>query len=155
MKFSKVIPLFQFKTVSSPLHVLENQCFEHIPVFYQNEFQMVDQVTCKTFPWSNKAPCTTTNFDQQILLDADGDELYRLAPYPCKAKNHRRMFMPYETENHFTNADFAAQQLGIYSQRDWTDSIDRMKFNQLVDDAAEWFETAQAVYVADLAKPAQ
>ena len=137
MKISNVISLFQFKTVSSRLHVLENQCFERIPKFYQNELQIVDQVTYKTFPWSNKAPCTTNNFDQQILLDAEGYELYRLTPYPMKAKNHRRMFMPYETENHFTNADFAAQQLGIYSRRDWSDSIDKMKFNQLVDDATE------------------
>ena len=50
--------------------------------------------------------------------------------------------------------DFTAQQLGINSQHDWTKSIDKMKFNQLVDDAAEKFEVAQAVTFPDLAKQA-
>ena len=63
--------------------------------------------------------------------------------------------MPDEVENRFNHADFTAQQLGIYSQHDWTKSIDKMKFNQLVDDAAEKFEVAQAVNFADFAKQAQ
>ena len=48
-------------------------------------------------------------------------------------------------ENGFTHVDFTAQQVGIYSQHDWTKSIDKMKFNQLVDDAAEKFEVERAV----------
>ena len=63
--------------------------------------------------------------------------------------------MPDEVENRFTHADFTAQQLGIYSQHDWTNSVDSKKFNQLVDDAAEKFEVARAVIFADLAKQAQ
>ena len=38
---------------------------------------------------------------------------------------------------------------------DWTKSIEKMKFNQFVDDAAEKFEVARAVSFADLAKQAQ
>ena len=54
-------------------------------MYYQNRLQFVDQVTRKTFPWSIKAPCVSDSFDQQISLDADGDETYRLTPYPIKA----------------------------------------------------------------------
>ena len=81
LKSQNVISLFQCKVVSSPLYVLENQCFERIPIYYQNKLQFVDQVTRKTFPWSTKAPCKSKNFDQQISLDADGDDTYRLSPY--------------------------------------------------------------------------
>ena len=52
LKSQIVISLFQCKVVSSPLYVLENQCFERIPIYYQNKLQFVDQVTRKTFPWS-------------------------------------------------------------------------------------------------------
>ena len=58
-------------------------------------------------------------------------------------------------ENPFNHADFTAQQLGVYSQHDWTKSINKRKFNQLVDDAAANTEVAQAVNFADLAKQAQ
>ena len=34
-----------------------------------------------------------------------------------------------------------------YSQRDWTNSIDKMKFNQLVDEAAEKFELAHNISI--------
>ena len=49
----------------------------------------------------------------------------------------------------------SAQQLGIYSQRDWTNFIDKTKYNQLVDDSALEFEKAQAVNLEILAKQAQ
>ena len=130
-------------TVSSPFYVLENQCFERIPIFLY------------TFPWSVRAPYKSSNFDQQISLDTDGDESYRLTHYPIKARNPVRTFTPDEVENRFTHADFTAQQLGIYSQHDGTKSIDKMKFHQLVDDATEKFEITQAVNFADFAKQAQ
>ena len=93
--------------------------------------------------------------DQQISLDADGDDTYRLTPYPIKARNPVITFTPDEVENRFTHADFTAQELRIYNQHDWTKSTDKMKFNQLVDDAAKKFEVARAVNFADLAKQAQ
>ena len=127
------------------LFTSENQCFERIPILYQNELQFVDQVTRQIFPWSIKVLCKSDNFDNQILLDADGDDTYCLTTYPIKARNPVRTFTPDEIENRFTHADFSAQQLGIYSQHDWTKSIDKMNFNQLVDDAAEKFEVAQAL----------
>ena len=34
LKSQNVISLFQCKVVSSPLYVLENQCFERIPIYY-------------------------------------------------------------------------------------------------------------------------
>ena len=91
----------------------------------------------------------------KISLDADGDGSYPLTTYPIKARNPVRTFTPDEVENYSTHADFTAQQLGIYSQHDWTKPINKMKFNQGVDDAAENFEAAQAVNFADLAKQAQ
>ena len=108
-----------------------------------------------TFPWSIKAPCKSDNFDQQISLDADGDESYRLKPYPIKVRSPVRTFTADEVENTFTHADFTAQQFSIYSQHNWTKSIDKMKFNQLIDDAADKFEVAQAVDSTNLAKKAQ
>ena len=54
LKSSNVISLFQCEVVSSTLYVLENQCFERIPIYYQSKLQFVDQVTRKTFPWSIK-----------------------------------------------------------------------------------------------------
>ena len=89
------------------------------------------------------------------MLEADVDDTYCLTPYPIKARNPVRTFTPDEVENRFTHADFAAKQLGIYSQHDWTKSIDKMKINQLVNDAAENLEVAQAANFADLAKQAQ
>ena len=74
LKSQNVISLYQCKVVSSPLYVLENQCFEPIPIYYQIKLQFVDQITRKTFPWSIKAPCKSENFDQQISFDADGDD---------------------------------------------------------------------------------
>ena len=65
-----------------------------------------------------------------------------------------RTFTPDDLENRFTQAHFSAQQFGIHSQHDWTKSIDKMNFIQLVDDAAEKFEVPQAVIIADLAKQA-
>ena len=87
LKRSNAISLFQGKTVSSPLFVLDNQCFERIPIFYQNILQFVDQVTRNIFPLSIKAPCKIDNFDQQISLDADGDESYRWTLYSIKERN--------------------------------------------------------------------
>ena len=87
-------------------------------MFYQNKLQFVGHVTPKTFPWSIKASCKSDNFDQQISLDADGDESYRLTLYPIKAQNPVRTFTPVEVENQFTQADFTAQQLGLKSQHD-------------------------------------
>ena len=63
LKSQNVISLFQCKVVSSPLYVLENQCFERVPLYYQNKLQFVDQVNRKTIPWSIKAPCKSENFD--------------------------------------------------------------------------------------------
>ena len=63
LKCQNVISLFQCKVVSSPLYVLENQCFERIPIYYQNKLQFVDEVIRKIFPWSIKAPCISKNFD--------------------------------------------------------------------------------------------
>ena len=113
LKIQNVTSLFQCNVVSSPFYVLENQYFERIPIYYQNKLQFVDQVTRKTFPWSIKAPCKSENFDQQISLDADGDDIYRLTPYPTKARKPVKTFTPDEVENRFTHADFTAQQLGI------------------------------------------
>ena len=94
IKSSNVNSLFQCKVVSSPLYVLENRCLERIPIFYQNKLKFVDQVTRKTFPWSIKSTCKANNFDQQISLDADGDDTFRLTPYPIKARNPVRTFTP-------------------------------------------------------------
>ena len=86
LKSSNLTSLFQCKVVSSPLWVLENLCFERIPNYYENKLQFVVQVTRKTFSWSIKAPFNSDNFDQQISLDADGNDTYRLIPYPIKAQ---------------------------------------------------------------------
>ena len=80
LKSSNVISLLQCKVVSSPLHVLENQCLESIPIYYQNKLQFADQVTRKTFHWSIKAPCKSENLDKKILPNADEDDTYRLTP---------------------------------------------------------------------------
>ena len=106
----------------------------------------------KTFLWSIKGPYKSDNFDQQISLDADGDESNRLTPYPIKARNPVRTFTPDEVKNRFTHADFTAQQLGIYSEHGWNKSIDKANFNQIVDDATEKFEVEKAVNFPDLAK---
>ena len=53
-KNSNVFSLFQFKVVSSPLYVLEKQCFERILIYYQNKLKFVGHVTRKTLPWSIK-----------------------------------------------------------------------------------------------------
>ena len=115
LKSQYVISLFQCKVVSSPFYVLENQCFKRIPIYYQNKLQFVDQVTRKTFTWSNKAPCKSKNFDQQMSFEADGKDTYCLTPYPIKARNPLRTFTSDEVENRFTHADFTAQHFGIYS----------------------------------------
>ena len=123
--------------------------------YYQNKLQFVDQVTRKTFPCLIKAPCGSDNSEQQISLNADGDDTYRLITCPIKAQKPLTIFRPDEVEKRSTHADLTAQKLGIYSQHDWTKSIDRIKCNQLVDDAAQKFEVAQAVNFADLARQAQ
>ena len=106
-----VISLFQCKNVSSPLYVLENQCFERFPIYYQNKLQLVDQVTC--FTWSIKAPCKSDNFDQQVSLDSNGDDTYCLTTYPIKARDPVRTFTPDEIDNRFNHADFSAKQLAF------------------------------------------
>ena len=115
LKSQNVISLCQCKTVSLALYVLKDQCFERIPIYYQNKVQFVDQVTHKTFHCSIKAPCKSDNLDQQISLDEDGDNAYRLTPYPNKAHNPVKNFTPAEVDSQFTHADFTAQQLGFYS----------------------------------------
>ena len=62
-KSSNVISLFQNNFVSSPRHVLENQYFERIHIFYQKKLQL-DQVTRNAFPRSVKAPFKSDNIDQ-------------------------------------------------------------------------------------------
>ena len=80
LRSSNVIALFQCKVVSSTLFILENECVERIPILYRNKLQFVDHVSFKTFPWYNKAPCKSDNFDQQTSLVAEGGESYRLTP---------------------------------------------------------------------------
>ena len=94
LKSQNIISLFQCKVVSSPLYVLENQCLIRISIYYQHKLQFVGQVTRKTFPWSFKAPCKSKNVEQQILPDADGDETYRLTPYPIEERNPVKIFTP-------------------------------------------------------------
>ena len=65
-------------------------------------------------------------------------------------RNEVKTFKPDEVENRFNHAIFIAQQLGIYSQRHWTNSINKVEFNQLVDDAAEKFEIVKAVNLQTL-----
>ena len=108
---------------------------------YQNKLTFVDQVTRKTIPLSIKAPCKT--------------ESYRLTPYPINARKTVEILRTDEVEKLFTLAEFTAHQLGIHRQIDWTNSIDNMKFNQLVGNAAETIAVAQAINIADLAKQAQ
>ena len=48
-----------------------------------------------------------------------------------------RTLTPDKNGNRSSHADFTAPQLGIYSQRDRTDSKEKLKFNQLVDDGAK------------------
>ena len=55
-----------------------------------------------------------------MSLGVDCFESYRLTPYPIKAGNQVKTFTPDKTERCFTQADFTAQHLGIYSQGDWT-----------------------------------
>ena len=62
-------------------------------------------------------------------MDAYGDGTHCLTPYPIKARNPVKTFTPDEVENRFTYAEFTAQHFGIYSQHDWTKSIDKMKIN--------------------------
>ena len=112
-KSQNVISLFQFKVVSSLLYVLEDQSSECISIYHQNKLQFVDQVARKTFPWSIKAPCKSEKFDQQISFDADGEDTYRLTPYPIKAQNPVRTFTPDELENRFTHADFSAPEIAF------------------------------------------
>ena len=76
-------------------------------------------------------------------------------PYPIKPRNHVKIFMSNETQRGFTHADFTTKELVIYSQRDWTNSIDKWKFNELVDNAAGKFEVAQTVNYKELEKQAQ
>ena len=146
----KVLIFSQFSK-AEPFH---HQCmfwktnFERFPIFYQNKLQFVDQFTRKTFPWYIKAPCKAEKSDQQISLNLDDDESYSLKPYRITARNLVKNFTTDEIQSRFTQVEFIAQQLGIYSQRDWTNSIVRVKFNQLVDDAAKKFEVAQAVNFA-------
>ena len=68
---------------------------------------------------------------------------YCLTPYPIKAQKHVKIFTHDEIERRFTNANFNAQQLGIYIQRDWTNSMDKLKFSQLLNDAAVKFDTSR------------
>ena len=82
----------------------------------KNKLQFLDQVTPKNFLWSIKKPCKSEDFDQQISLDADGDDTNRLTPYPIKARNPVKTFTPNEVENCFIHAVFTAQRLGIYRQ---------------------------------------
>ena len=91
--------------------VLENQCFERIPIFYQNKLQFVDQGTRKILPWSIKALNKTDKFDQQISPDGDGDESNCLTPYPIKAQNHLKAFTPDKVESRFTHAEFMRNNL--------------------------------------------
>ena len=93
--------------------------------------------------------------DKQIALNADGDESYRLTLYPIELRNHVKIFTADEIELHFIHAEFTPQQIVIYSQRDWTSSIDNLNFNQIVDNALEKFEVARAVKFVDLSKQAQ
>ena len=83
----------------------------NVSLYNTKKNKFPDQVTRKTFPWSIKAPCKSENIDQQISLDADGDDTYRLTPYPIKARIPVRTFTPDQVEKRFTHADFTAQQL--------------------------------------------
>ena len=62
---------------------------------------------------------------------------------------------PDDFKNRFTHADVNAQQLGICSQLGWKTSIDKLKFNQLVDDAAEKVEVSQSVNFPEFAKQSE
>ena len=128
LKSANLFSLFQCKSVSTPLYVLENQIFESIPVFYQNKLQFVDKVTPKTVP-------TRRGWRWFIPLNALSNQTD-------------------EIESGFTQADFTAQELGIYNHTDWTDSTDKMILNQIKADVAEELEVARAVNFSDLAKQA-
>ena len=50
LKSYNFISLLECKVVSSPLYVLESQCFERITLYYQNKLQFFDQVTFRLSP---------------------------------------------------------------------------------------------------------
>ena len=60
-----------------------------------------------------KASCKADNFDQQITLDADGDESYYLTPYPINARNHVKLFRLGDIERRNSDANFSAQKIDI------------------------------------------
>ena len=112
---SKALMLFHFFNENCLFNTLcsREPLFRTLSYILSKKFQFVDQVTRKTFLWSIVAPCRTENFDQQISLDPDGNESYRLTPYRIKALNPIKTFTTDEFEIRFTHADFTAHQLSI------------------------------------------
>ena len=89
LKSSNVISLFQCKVVSSSLYVLENQCFERIPIYYQNKLQFVDQVTPLVYYIHSlgllKHHVNPINLINKFHVTQTA-MTHRLTPYPIKAE---------------------------------------------------------------------
>ena len=49
--------LYQCPLVHSPLHIM-NQCYDRIPILYENQTQFVDPSTRQTYPAANLQSCT-------------------------------------------------------------------------------------------------
>ena len=109
--------LYECKSHLSPLYTHDSQCFDKIPIYYQDDLYYVDPVSRQTYNFASTIPCDG-NIANTFALDPDGsDTYYLLDPAPIK-QSPPAYFKPSEVRTSIRPNVYSAQDAGLYSQKD-------------------------------------
>ena len=102
---------------SSPLYVPQTgECYDKIPVLYNNRVQYVHQLTRQTYLRAKKEPCSHSNFDQIISIDTDGTARYRVTPYSVQVETKLNTISPDKNELNNMLSIASVIESGIYGK---------------------------------------
>ena len=106
--------LYQCPKRNSPLKVLA-QCYDRIPIHYNDRTMFVDPITGQTYPAANEVKCVG-GYKNAYQLDIDNDNSwYHLMPAPVPLQPPRIFALKFvDSTLKFTG--YESQRAGIYTQ---------------------------------------
>ena len=128
---------------SSPLYVPQTrECYDKIPILYNNRVQYVHQLTRQTYSWAKKVPCSHSNFDQLISIDTEVTARYRVTPCPVKVETILNTISPEEIvlDNMFSKASLT--ESGLYSKEQLIQERKRYLLHENMRDREKPFREA-------------
>ena len=85
--------LYECKNAISPLRIMENVCYDKIPIEIYGKLKFVDPISRQTFPFANEIACLHSEENIFSLDPDDPDQWIMMSPRPIK-QNAPKYFPP-------------------------------------------------------------